>query len=76
MKNTLDKLNLNTIGIVDSIECSDNIKNRLLDLGIIKGTQIIPIFRSVFNNPTAYKVRGSVLAIRDEDAKSIKLLNS
>lgn len=71
MEITLDKLNLNTIGIVKEINCSDSIKTRLLDLGIISSTKIIPVFRSMFSDPTAYLIRGSILAIRENDAKNI-----
>ena len=74
MKVTLDKLNLNCIGIVDNINCNTNIKTRLLDLGIISGTQITPVFKSMLNDPIAYNVRGTIIAIRNDDAKKITII--
>lgn len=74
MEIKLNELNLNMAGIVKQINCSDNIKTRLLDLGIINGTKVIPIFRSMLGDPTAYMIRGSILAIRKNDANEIIVL--
>lgn len=51
-----------------------HLKRRLLDLGVIKNTKIKPVFKSISGNPIAYEIRGSVIAIRNEDAKNIELL--
>lgn len=52
-----------------------HLKRRLLDLGVIKSTKIKPVFNSISGNPIAYEIRGSVIAIRNEDAKNIELLS-
>lgn len=70
----LDKINLTNKVIIHSLECSGQIRRRLLDLGICKGTVIIPIFRSMTGDSTAYSVRGSTIALRKEDAKNIHVL--
>ncbi len=67
----LDKLKLNSIGIVLSVNCSIPIKHRLLDLGLIPGTKITPLFVSPFGDPTAYEFRGNIIAIRKEEASKI-----
>lgn len=54
-----------------NINCNYNIKRRLLDLGIIENSNIIPVFRSPFNDPTAYLIRGTIIALRNEDTKNI-----
>lgn len=74
MKITLDKLNLNCIGIVDNINCNTSIKTRLLDLGVITGTHITPVFKSMLNDPIAYNIRGATIAIRNEDANKITVI--
>ena len=51
-----------------------HLKRRLLDLGVIKSTKIKPVFKSISGSPIAYEIRGSVIAIRNEDAKNIELL--
>lgn len=70
---TLDKLPLNHMGYIKKINCNDKLKRRLLDLGLIEGTIICPVFKSPFNNPRAFEVRGSIIAIRTEDSKNIEI---
>lgn len=70
---TLEKLNINKIAKIEDINCESNIKRRMMDLGIVKGTKIKAILKSPSGNPKAYEVRGSVIAIRNEDAKMIKI---
>lgn len=60
-------------GIVKEINCSGSLKRRFLDLGIIKNTIITPILRSPSGDPTAFEIRGSLIAIRKEDALLIKV---
>lgn len=69
----LNDLDLNNPGKVLDIQCDKNTKRRFLDLGIIKGTQITPLFRSPFSDPTAYEINNTVIAIRDEDANKIQV---
>ena len=47
------------------------IRRRLLDIGLIDGTEIECIGVSPFGDPSAYLIRGAVIAIRNEDAKDI-----
>ena len=68
---TLNNLKINKIAEIENINCENNIKRRMMDLGIVKGTKIKAILKSPSGNPKAYEVRGSVIAIRNEDAKQI-----
>ncbi len=69
----LSELPLNTVGIIDDLNCSGNTRRRMLDLGLIKGTKIIPVFRSPSGDPVAYEIRRTLLALRKEDSKLISL---
>ena len=69
----LNKLPLNKMGIIKQVECEGNIKRRLLDMGLVKGTKIVPVLVSPSKDPRAFEVRGSVIAIRSEDAANIKI---
>lgn len=71
---TLADAKLNETVIIDSLNCSGKLHRRFLDLGIIPGTTVTPIFSSIFNDPIAYEIRGTVIAIRNEDSKKIKIL--
>lgn len=72
--NTLNSLKINEKAEIKDIYCAENIKRRMLDLGIVKGTPIKAILKSPSGNPKAYEVRGSVIAIRSEDAENIRIL--
>ena len=54
------------------------IRRRLLDLGLLPGTTVRAVMRSPLGTPMAYDIRGSMLALRSEDASKItvKLLLS
>ena len=69
----LSQLPLNKNGKIDKIECDEGIKRRLLDMGLVKGTNIVPILISPSGDPRAFLVRGTIIAIRKEDAKYIKI---
>ena len=71
---SLDKLPTNIVGKVNDIKCVEGIKRRLLDLGIIKGTKIEPVLLSPSGDPRAFSVRGTLIAIRKEDAKNIEVI--
>lgn len=46
-------------------------RRRLLDLGLVPGSMIEVIRRSPAGNPTAYLIKGTVIALRNEDARQI-----
>ena len=69
----LSQLPLNKNGKIEKVECDEGIKRRLLDLGLVKGTNIVPILVSPSGDPRAFLVRGTIIAIREEDAKNIKI---
>ncbi len=72
-KLTLDKLNINSSAIISSLECNGDLRRRLLDLGLVKGTTIKAIFTSPIGNPIAYEIRGTTIALRKEDSKFINI---
>lgn len=49
------------------------IRRRVLDLGIIPGTSLECVGVAPSGDPIAYLVRGTVIAIRSEDANSIRV---
>lgn len=48
-----------------------NMRRRLRDLGLIEGTLIECVGKSPSGDPSAYLIRGAVIALRSEDAKRI-----
>jgi Fe2+ transport system protein FeoA len=70
---TLDQLKRGqTAKITDLTERGAN-RSRLLDLGILPGTQIEVEMKSPLGDPVAYRVRGAVIAIRRAQAQQIKI---
>ena len=51
-------------------------RRRMIDLGIVEGTKIECVGRSPSGDPSAYMIRGAVIAIRKRDAKNILLVAS
>ena len=67
----LNKLPLNKKGYIKKLNCEGNIRRRLLDLGFVSGAEIIPVLISPMHNPRAFSIRGTLIAIRNEDADLI-----
>ena len=75
MKNTLNYVKIGQQAKIDSLNCTGSIRRRLLDLGLVKNTKITPLFKSASGDPTAYEIRGSVIALREEDSKLISVFD-
>lgn len=71
MKTSLNTIKINQLATVNSLNCTGSIKRRLLDLGLIEGSNVMPILQSPAGELTAYEIRGTVIAIRAEDARNI-----
>ena len=72
-KITLSELPLNQKGYIDKLDCTGNIRRRLLDLGFVHGACITPILVSPSKDPKAFSIRGSLIAIRKEDTDLINI---
>lgn len=58
-------------GTVIALETTGSMRRRFLDIGIIPGTVVECLGRSPAGDPSAYRIRGAVIAIRAEDSHSI-----
>ena len=73
MEITLSELPLNSLGYISKINCNENIKRRLLDIGLTSGTSVECVLESPGKDICAYLIRGSVIAIRKVDAKEVEV---
>lgn len=48
-------------------------RRRLMDLGVVPGTPIEAVMRSPSGDPTAYRLRGTLIAIRRSQAERIRI---
>lgn len=53
--------------------CQGSQRRRLLDLGVVRGTEIVPELVSVGGDPVAYRIRGALVALRREQAEWIRI---
>lgn len=72
----LGDMPLGTEGPIVKLTATGLTRRRLLDLGFLPGTKVSPIRRSPFHDPTAYLVRGTVIALRQEDSGRITVRKS
>lgn len=68
---TLSNISVGEKAIVCNILAKGKIRDRFLDLGIIKGTVIEVLRKSPFGDPIAYLIKGAVIALRNDDAEKI-----
>jgi DtxR family Mn-dependent transcriptional regulator len=53
--------------------CQGLQRRRLLDLGFVPGTEVAAVMKSPSGDPTGYRVRGAVIALRRDQADLILL---
>ena len=70
MTNLLD-LKIGEKGVVLRVDSEKCLKQRLRDIGFIKGTEVLLLHRSPSGDPRAYKLKNTVIALRNTDAKNI-----
>lgn len=67
----LSDLRVGQTGVMRSVNATGMVRNRLLDLGFLPGTKVTVVRRAPLGDPTAYRVRGAILALRHEDASLV-----
>lgn len=60
-------------GTINDLDQSNPSFRRLLEIGFTPGQEIELINTSVFNDPLAFAIRGSLIAIRRNEADCIKI---
>ncbi|MFP5355243.1 MAG: FeoA domain-containing protein [Gemmatimonadota bacterium] len=72
---TVADLPMGAIGRVVRISsnCRGAQRRRLLDLGVVPGTEIEAELRSASGDPTAYRIRGALIALRRHQAEWIEI---
>ncbi|WP_085832957.1 FeoA family protein [Clostridium merdae] len=68
---TLDRLPVGSKANVAMLTSDGITRRRMLDLGVINGTEIEPLYRSPSGNPVAYLIRGAVIALRSDVSEKI-----
>lgn len=58
-----------------SQRCVGPERSRLLDLGLVPGTRVRAEFESPFRSPRSYLIRGTMIALRREQAEKVLILS-
>ena len=70
---TLNNLPLYKKAKIKSLNCDGTIRRRLLDLGFVVNSTITTILISPSGGLKAFDIRGSLIALRDEDSSLIDI---
>ncbi|ARP50421.1 MULTISPECIES: FeoA family protein [Caproicibacterium] len=60
-------------GKVATLTATGSMRRRLQDIGLIEGTQVSCVLQAPSGDPTAYAIRGAVIALRRGDAAHVLL---
>ena len=67
-------LPLGSAGYVMNVAAESGMKRRLMDLGFTGGARVEALFSAPAGGMRAYRVRGTVIALRGMDAGRVRLL--
>ncbi len=70
-RTTLSHLPIGKMASVTALTSDGATRRRMLDLGIIVGTEIEALYKNPSGNPVAYLIRGTVIALRTEASEKI-----
>lgn len=70
---TLDQLPPGSAARVTAMRLTGAERRRMMDLGILPGAAIEVALENPLGDPTAYRVRGAVIALRREQARQIQV---
>ncbi len=71
---TLAQLQPGRCAVVCGLDTPGDMRRRLQDLGLIYGTKVHCLGESPLGDPVAYQVRGTVIALRREDAGTVRIV--
>ena len=72
---TLATMREGSKGVVALLFTNGSMRRRLMDIGLVEGTEVECLQKSPAGDPTAYYIRGAVFALRAEDACGVALRN-
>lgn len=70
---TLNVLKPGEHAFIHSLHCTGALRRRLLDMGVIPDTPIECLCTSLWGDPSAFLIRGTVIAIRATDCQLISI---
>ncbi len=68
---TLNNIEPGEHAVIHSLNSTGSMRRRLLDIGLVENTDVECVGRSPSGDPSAFLIRGAVIAIRSEDCRNI-----
>lgn len=72
-KTPLNQLKVGQRGIVVSLESKGSLKRRMIDMGLVPGSEIKVLRVAPLGDPIEFAVRGYNLSLRKSEAKDIQV---
>ena len=69
----MSDLKIGQCGTVGIMGTQGSMRRRLQDMGLIEGTDVECVLTSPGGDPSAYQIKGAVVAIRNEDCSNISV---
>lgn len=73
MTHTLDQLSPGSHAVITRLTADGVTRRRLMDLGFLPGTLLVAELRSPLGDPVAYRVRETLIALRQSQAAQIEI---
>ena len=70
---TLDQLTTGQSGTIKKVSAKGPLRRRLLDMGIVNGTQIETLKMAPLGDPIEYRLHGYNLSLRKAEARLIEV---
>lgn len=70
---TLADLQPGDTGVVAALFSKGLERRRMMDMGLVPGTKVRAEMSSPLNDPVAYRVRGALIALRQEQARLVSI---
>ncbi len=67
----MNELSVGECATVASVDVRTSMKRRFLDLGLVPDSKVECVGKSPGGDPSAYLIRGAVIAIRSQDCSEI-----
>ena len=69
--NTLADLKPGEKGIIKEILPSSELRRRLMDIGFLKGEEVLCTLKSLGGGMTAFEIKRTVIALRESNAREV-----
>ena len=71
MSYSLKDLSPGERGVVTALTTEGRMRRRLMDIGLVEGTMGECVGVSPWGDPSAYLIRGAVIALRNRDSQTV-----